>query len=267
MNFSDNILQQVEDYLDGKMDDSTQKLFEEKILEDIDLLELITLNKQMRSSYNEKDWYSIDKPNKEGDIGKLADYFKSDDAKTTKSAIQKASKKYFKQKKTNYYSFIAIAASILLLIGYFLMDKQITNDELYLQYNNWSEIPSLTSRSDFENEFLIKGEEAFLNKNYIKAEQNFHQFFLNEEIVNTTGLIYLGVSQLELNKFNESLLTFDKLIKSNTIDKSKGYWYKVLVYLKMNDREKAINQLNVITQNTSNYNYKEALKILSKIEK
>jgi tetratricopeptide (TPR) repeat protein len=74
--------------------------------------------------------------------------------------------------------------------------------------------------------------------------------------------MYIGASYDKLNKNDNALIVFDKLSKSPNFDGySRGYWYKLLIYLKEDKRDKAIEIKNIILKNNYNFNYEKAKKI------
>ena len=83
---------------------------------------------------------------------------------------------------------------------------------------------------------------------------------------NSNLYLYLGISQMELNQFEESQKTLNSLINSNLIDSEKGYWFKGLLYLKSNRINKAKIMLQKIIDN-SYYSHLKASEILIKLNK
>ncbi|WP_290702158.1 tetratricopeptide repeat protein, partial [Lacinutrix sp.] len=79
--------------------------------------------------------------------------------------------------------------------------------------------------------------------------------------------LYLGVSQLELENYTEALKNFQKIIDSKTMDQSKGYWYKALTYLKMDDRENAIKEFEISAYSPKHFNHVEARELLKELKK
>lgn len=134
------------------------------------------------------------------------------------------------------------------------------------QYNGWSELPSLIERGESENEYLVKGEEAFLNKEYAIAKQQFENVASEGANFNANTSLYLGISYLELNEYKSALLTFDKLINSESLDASKGHWYKGLTYLKMNKKDDAKEQFEILAKHKGYYNHETAKSILKQLE-
>ena len=83
---------------------------------------------------------------------------------------------------------------------------------------------------------------------------------------NSNLYLYLGISQMELNQFEESQKTLNSLINSNLIDSEKGYWFKGLSYLKSN----RINEAKIMFQkiiDNSYYSHLKASEILIKLNK
>jgi len=263
MSLSDDILKQAEDYLDGKLSSDALKAFELLLNDNQELTDYVLVNKEMRVQYNDKDWSFV---NEDSDVKPLENYLKSTEAKALKETIKSVNDDFVKSRssiKKNYFSYIAIAASIVVLVGYFIFNSSPTSLEIYSEYNNWSNLPSLTSRSDSDNALLVNGEKAFLDKDFEKAENYFSTYL--KDLNHPNALLYFGVSNMELGNHDKALNAFNQLIESNAIDSSKGYWYKALTYLKMDDRESVIETLNIILENGSNYNYTEAQELLEKL--
>lgn len=274
MSFSEDILEQVERYLDGNMNAGELEAFENLVKTDEQLSEYIEVNKQMRSQYSNQDWDFIEDSKENAELNVLESLFEDKETEVTKNAIKEASVTYLNEeaistKKSNkakrYYAF-AIAASVALLISFFLNDKKLTNEEVYSSYDDWNELPSLIERGNSGNEILANGERAFERRDYKVAKEHFNEAMLSMEDFNAHAILYLGISQLELNEYDEALSSFQKLIESNSIDASKGYWYKGLAYLKMDEKDNAIDLFERIVADTSNYNYEKAIEVLEKIK-
>jgi hypothetical protein len=265
MSLSENLQNQADDYLTDKLSIDAKKAFELLLQDNQELVDYISINKEMQAHYNEEDWSFADK---NVEVEELERYIKSDDAKALKASIKKVNDRFVKESpsnKKNYFSYLAIAASVVFLIGYFVFNDSASNLELYENYNSWQELPSLISRGDVEDTTLAEAENAFVNKNYEKAHLFFDAYIQNSYTVAGTVLLYQGIVFLELNEYNNALATFNELIESNSLDNSKGYWYKALTYLKMDDTDAAIATLNVLVSDTSNYNYSKAQELLEKL--
>ena len=270
MNFSEDILQQIEDYLNGSMTEAQTLAFENQINENAELAEALGINKKMRLQYSDEDWDFVKDYNNSKKLNELESLLRSKEFQDKKKAIQNAGDLYFNKeqsKKGNsgrfkLYSILTAAAVLILFFGIFLKDSTRSNQEIYTEYSSWEELPSLVSRGEANADLLSQGEKAFTSKDYTLAEENFNNYVNNQREVNVNALLYLGISHLELENYDAALESFQKIIESNFLDQSKGYWYKVLVYLKKDDKENAVKTLKVIASNPNYFNYNKAKEIL-----
>ncbi|AXO81373.1 tetratricopeptide repeat protein [Olleya aquimaris] len=270
MSISEKLKIQVDDYLDGLMSDSELSKFTEELFSNLELQDYVAINKEMRIQYNDEDWQFLEKPSSD-EFDDLTSYLNSDDAKLLKNTLTKVSSAYNKDNnaqasKTNkakVYSFFAIAASIVLIIGLFILNRD-TN--LYNNYNSWEELPSLIERGDVQSDVLQNAENAFISKDYKTANSLYLKALENPSLNNVNVYLYLGITQLELGKHEEAIATFDKILESDSIDFSKGYWYKALVYLKLDNIVEVKKQLKIILKDKNHYMYEEAIKIYSKLK-
>ncbi len=101
----------------------------------------------------------------------------------------------------------------------------------------------------------------FKNKEYKEAITTLTTIETNDEFY-PYALLYIGASYEQLNENERALVSFDKLTQLTDFEEySKGYWYKLLLYLKLNNRQKALEMKAIILENKNNYNYKKALEL------
>lgn len=86
-----------------------------------------------------------------------------------------------------------------------------------------------------------------------------------EENSNPLLFIYSGMAQAELGKLDEAIDQFDLLENSNSLDASRAYWYKALVYLDNDAVQKAKEQLKKLLDTPGNYKFEEAKELLEKL--
>ncbi|WAC03622.1 tetratricopeptide repeat protein [Lacinutrix neustonica] len=228
----------------------------------------------MRLQYGEDGWDFIDEHKNNDALDALETLLKSKEFQHKKKVIQRAGDLYFKNekskgvsnKKPQLYFALAIAAALVLFFGILFKDSGLTSTEVYSNNSNWDELPSLVSRGETNAVLLSKGEDAFTNKDYPLAEARFSAYVDTNKEVSITALLYLGVSQLELENYTSALENFQKIIDSNTLDHSKGYWYKALVYFKKGDKENAIKTLEIIATNPEYYKHSKAKEILEALQ-
>lgn len=268
MSLSENQITQANSYLENTLSETERRDFEIELTKNKTLQEYISINKEMEKQYSDIHWQFLEDQNTK-EIKELENYLKSDDAKEIKNTIEITNSNYNKKAKPvktiklKLYSFIVVAASIILLIGFYISNG---NQNLYNNYNSWEELPSLIERGATENNLLQNAENTFIKQNYSEANQLYTKYLSQNETTNYNIYLYLGITELELNQDKKALSTFNKIIESNSLDASKGYWYKALVYLKTKDSINAIKQLEIIVNNSENFKFAEAKKILEALK-
>ncbi|AUC75480.1 tetratricopeptide repeat protein [Olleya sp. Bg11-27] len=268
MSLSDNLLKQADNYLEKLLSESESTAFEIELSNNIELQEYLAINKELGIQFDNKGWQFVD-ASKSPQVKDLEDYFKGEEAQSLKTVLNKVGGNYkdtSKPKGNNNikrYTFFTIAASVVLLIGLFFLNN---NQNIYNDYNSWLELPSLIERGDSESITLQEAEQAFIAKDYLAATTLYSKYLTETKSINTNVYLYLGIAQLELNQNENALSSFDVILKSNSIDFSKGYWYKTLVCLKVEDTNNAIKQLELIVKDSSNYKFSEAEKILKTLK-
>ena len=87
----------------------------------------------------------------------------------------------------------------------------------------------------------------------------------NEANPNPEAHLYIGASYLQLDNQKETIEAYDTLINSNALNRSKGYWFKALAYLKFGEEEKAKAALVQIKNNPTFFKHQEAIELLDKL--
>ncbi|WP_103068342.1 tetratricopeptide repeat protein [Aquimarina sediminis] len=275
MEFDDMTYNQIETYLSGLMNDSEKEAFELKMASDPKLDEEIQIHRSVASAIGEKEWVLQKEGDNREEIDKIKNLKRGKVYSEIEKKIQEVGSQYSdeserKKKNILFYYIGAIAAviAILLLVQYF-DNSPTTTETLYVEYCDWSELPSLVMQSDVNNE-IEEGERLFTNKHYEEAIIVFSQIVNRQAEDNVIdnrahALSYLGASYLEIGDYQNALKTFDSLLQKDFLDSSKGYWYKALVYIKMGDKEKAKKELLLTLKKETNYNYDKAKELLKKL--
>jgi len=124
------------------------------------------------------------------------------------------------------YRKLMVAASIALLIGFFLFKDA---NPVYTDYSKHTTL-ELVVRSG-NNDLFVKAEEAFNSKNYEEALK--HLTTLSNIYLNDTEvLLYKGICQLELSNYFEANAIFEKIRQGNSSLADTATWYKALTLLK-----------------------------------
>lgn len=264
--FTDKTYQEIEAYILKRMSDEQAKAFEERMQADDLLQKEVALQQSLHSAFNEKDWDKGQYSAQDEAVQSITNKLNSKPYQDASQNIQNAAEQYFKEieDKTSAkprFSFykIAIAATILLLISLPFFLSQDGLDAHYAGLAQWNDVPSLIEKNNSEH--AAKGETLFQSKKY----KELVTLYATEENLSPYDLIYLGIAQLELGQHSQALQTFDQLIASKHIEHSRGYWYKLLVYIKENDEAKAKTMIDRIRASKEHYNYDKALDLAKKI--
>ncbi|MEP0265963.1 hypothetical protein [Dokdonia sp.] len=257
----------IESYLLGHLSTEEVALVEKRMSEDIRFRESVLIHKQLFESLSENNWSSA----KNVDPKRLQEYealYRDKETAQLKKAIAEAQSNYKKSTSNNkrpwlYYLSAALVA-ILITIAV-LMPQQQTPQELYVAYYTVSDIPSLASRGTEEDTSLVDAEQYFEAGNYENALAILTPKVASVVHNKASVLLYKGISEMELGRSQNAEATFDQLIRSDLMDASMGLWYKALLFLKIEDKEKAKMTLLQIQKSSSNYKYKEAQALLEKL--
>lgn len=259
--FTDKTHQEIEAYIMHSMSEEEITSFESKINEDDLLKQEVLLQQSIHQAFNENDWNNGHHSDEEKGIKNLTNKLSSNTYKKASQNINNAADAYFskmegKAIRENHFPFykIAIAVSVLLFISFLFFFSSNSLESQYKILAQWDDIPSVVEKGASGNT-VAKGEELFRTGKY----NDVINFYASSQTDSPYSFIYLGISYLELNNHEKALQVFDQLIATNSIESSRGYWYKLLVYIKMNDKNKAREMLNIILKSEDNYNYQKAL--------
>lgn len=257
----------IDDYLQGNLSKEARIDFKKQLFADPELAEKVKINKNLFALFNKEEWEDITRLNPDGIA--YQEYLLSDEAQKLKEAINGAQKKYKQTTISPFKRFrwYGAAASLVLLVA--LSYNVITNqsgssEELYAQYGDITDLPSLTLRSDGDK-LLSEAEQLFHNKEYLGALNSLELYdekYNNPPVIDI--LLYKGVCHLELGEFNKAKSMFNLLKNSNSLDKNKAYWYLALTNLKQKDIATTKKMLNIVVDNTY-YNHIKAHQLLSKL--
>ena len=159
--------------------------------------------------------------------------------------------------------FLWAAAAVLALAvvaKFAIGETKKTPEEIYAQYavhdfdftvksgggNNLGEIESLLKSEKYNEALPLLEKHIAENPNSPDVE-----------------LAY-GIALMELGKYGNAHLQFNKIKKDVPAMKNEIYWYEALAYLKEGDMEKCRSALEAISQNSGRH--EDARKILSELE-
>lgn len=267
MNLEDDIL--IDNYLRGLLDKNALVDFENRLKNDDAFKANFELEKRLWLSQNPDGWSFINESSKTHKAYKQL--LESEELDDLKNTLRKADKEFKvkhtvkpTRKKSKYFYFLGAASIAIFVMFQLFFDTNISNEKLYKNYIDYNNLPSFVSRSNASSNALVKAQLLFEDGKYDAALTLFSKNVSSENIGAT--YIYKGLSEIELGQFNEAESTFNTLINSALLDAEKGYWYKALLFIKIDKIKDAKTILNDIVLN-SRYKNKEAKTLLEELER
>lgn len=172
-----------------------------------------------------------------------------------------------KSKRPTYAKYAAVVAGIV-LIGSIAMfsGRTLSSDEIIDHYYKAYEPPT-TQRSaltNTNNDFTL-ALEFYNTHNYEKAAILFNKVLKTNPKDMQSTLLY-GVANFENKKYPDAKQSFVNVIKDNNnlfIETAK--WYLALCYVKTDEKEKAVKQLEII-KNEDGFYKNDAKKIIKRLK-
>lgn len=139
-----------------------------------------------------------------------------------------------------------------------------SNDSLFKQYYTSENILDVTRSGDAN---IVEAIMKFQEKDYKMASWMFGKILTRDES-NMAVWFYYGISSIETQEYMKAANAFEKVITDNqNLYVEHAEWYLSLCYLKSDQTDKAIAQLNKIAENGTNFHQQKALNLLNKISK
>ncbi|GEQ86192.1 hypothetical protein ULMS_17000 [Patiriisocius marinistellae] len=254
----------IDSFLNSELTQNEQKLFLKRMEQSAEFNEHVNFEKQLRETLNINDW-SFAHNIEHTEVKTYVELFSSSKTKALESTLEKIMQDKEIPTKRNFYPWYGIAALLVLSLSVFsIFNTGSSTQELYAQFYNPSELPSLIVRGALDEDNYNKVQQLF-------EEENFTETILfTEELLATTSknratlMLFQGISFTETKQYSNAIETYNNLIESNLLDAEKGYWFKALTYLKSEDTQKAKNTLRSIIQNNF-YNHVKAKELLDKL--
>ncbi len=255
----------IEAYLLGAMTEEKVHLIERRISEDERFRESVLLQKHLFEALDENNVadYNDFSQKQIAEYEVLLRDEKTQQLKDTLSTFEYSYKKTERPTKSKIIICVAAAIAILVLLNTFFT-SDINAQELYASNFNPSDIPSLIVRSNTENTGE-KAQSLFENREYAKALPLFTVLSDTATSNVATLLIYKGVSEMQLDDYENARVTFNKLSQGDYVDASKGLWYNAMLSLKMGDKSIAKDYLKKIVKSSYNYKYTQAKELLEQL--
>ncbi len=161
---------------------------------------------------------------------------------------QKTEKKEVKINVIRRFPLLAVAASLLLLIGFVVMFLPSTSSPDTL-FATFYEVPSLNISVRGQNQQVLinQGMEAYREGDYHKAVSFFDQYLVEDP--NHNDLIFFkGAGQIAAGDYQAALETLETLTTQASLYSSASLWYQALAHLKLENIDRAHALLEQIIQ-------------------
>ncbi|MFK7746838.1 MAG: tetratricopeptide repeat protein [Kordia sp.] len=267
---TEQLLNQIDGYLRNTLSTTEKEAFEKRLRSEPEFKEEVRLQQQLFDILGKKEWYNIQQPENKERITELKSKIRSKEYQDLSTNIRNAEAAYISEETKvkplqKYYKYIAIAAVLILFFGIYTTQMNTAYSSYYETYVDWSGLSSFAEKGS-EKDAFTEGEIAFKQAKYKEAADFFQKVTPTYELY-TNSLVYLGASYDLLNENEKAIATFQKLANvTDPYERSKGNWYTAMLYLKMENKEKAMEALQKNTKITERFKSDETTVLLNKLE-
>lgn len=239
-------LKNIEDYFEGNLSESDQKVFENQLREDKEFSSTVDLYQVSKS---------IIRANHRDRLIK--------DAQQMMDNYDRKSRKINPSRRI--LSIAAVLATLIAAIWVFQSQfSTLSPTELYA---NHFELPKISNvRGTEADELWEEAGKLYDSGNYKEATPIFESLIDDPSFsLKDRTRFYLGVSYLMTNDFSKSIENFGK-VSPNSSFIQQAEWYGSLVYLKQENTQKARELLMKIANSNTHYKRKQAKEILDNLD-
>lgn len=237
----------IERYNAGEMNEEEEKWFRKELEGNLKLREEVALRKHTDDILKKQDILSLRQ--------KLA-------------AIEKEREKKISPKKSPAYLKYAAVLAVLVAIGSVAVfsGKNLSTEEIFTKYYTQYAPPTVQrAGTSVTNDDFALAIEYYNTHDYEKAAGLFNKV-LKSNPGDMQSMLLKGISNFEFNRYPEAKQSFTNVISDNNnlfIETAK--WYLALCYIRTDEREKALQQLEAIKNEGSIYK-DDARKIIKKLK-
>lgn len=166
-----------------------------------------------------------------------------------REAIKQKLKSYEAKPKFRTAYWLSAAVVILFLGGLTWFQLQPSSPEKLFQeyYQSYPNVVAPTVRGESERNLKSDAFYEYDSRNYEKSLTLFSKIYADEGV--DYALFYKAMSLLELKRYSEAIASFDEFkTTDNNAFSPFVKWYKALSYLKLNEKEKAVELLKELSE-------------------
>lgn len=267
MTQEDHIL--IEKYLRGLLSDQEKLSFEERLKIDAEFEREYSLERQLYETLREGSWSSVSED--DPDLVPYQEALKQERFQELKETLAQVHSEVnpAPAKTRSLWYYLAAASVAAFIVFQLFFNRDTSNQGLYYAYAEIDQLPSFTMRDsdDGLQLKLIEGEQAFDSGNYLKALPIFQNALINQKN-NRLIYIYLGLTQSELELYEEAKKTFDQLkATGSSYHADIALWYTSLIHVKQDSVSKAREVLNTFALDENSSYHWETLELIEDLEK
>ena len=237
-----------ENYLYNELNATEKTAFESQLQTDVDFLQEFEIYKNLEASLSSK----FNNEKEELDLRATLTNLGNEYVKE-----EEVAKKETKVISLFNYKSLMVAASIALLIGFFLMKD---GNPVYGDFANHGTLEIVVRGENSED--IIDAEKAFNSQNYLDALQAL-KILSDAQPKDIELQLYKGICHLELNNFTDADRIFEEISTGESAFSTKATWYKALSFLKQEKIAECKVELQKIPATAEEF--KQAEKLLKKL--
>jgi len=265
---NDELQLKIEQYVSGSMSELEARDFEKLMETNAELKSAVALSKQINFHLSETIDDSVVPKNEYTE--KLKSFIESEEAQELKETLQSVQmeRRVPKLRSKRRRIILAAAAAVIIFLGSaigLLFQTEQGTEQLFAQYYSTDDLPSVIRRGA-TNALLEKGAIAFQNENFPDALAYFKEYEASTEEPDMALYLYKGATLMELSNYYAAIEEFEMAIDSESIDATKGFWFKAMAHLKSGDVANAKYVLTDISRHVWYYNHDKAKELLEKLE-
>lgn len=273
MEFNEKIYDLIDRYINGELQGQELADFESRINSIPQLKDEIKIQKELLAYFNDEPLEV-----QESDIS-LENFLKSKEANDFQNKLNKTLAQHKNQqekkapkakiRKMNWKP-LALAASILLIVGFFYINNMTSKtnpQELFAEYSKPGKLSVITKGST--DDIIANIEKDFNAGEYNKASMQLSSLMdtLSSEHPNWFDLkLAQGISSLELGENEEAKTIFNALRKTDYLNAPKADWHYILTLLKTGEAEAAKAEIKAYLNSSKSYKAKELKEIQEKLD-
>lgn len=240
----------IENYYEGKLSDADKTVFEARLIIDSDFKDEVELYKNIVSGI------------KENGVANLKAKLKLVDNELDNEPVIRK----IEPVNSSKIKYLAFAASVVLVISlsvYWNLSNKSNLSQLAIEY--YEKEKGLPVEMSVTENQLADVMNLYKSGDYV-ATKNKLELLLKENNTNDTLHYFYGVVNYELDNYRASRASFNS-IKNESDYYEKGQYRLVLIDLKINDKQKALDRVNKCLLNKQHLYYDNLVKLKSELTK